>query len=196
MRGFLICIEGINGSGEGTNADLLFNKLRMENYDVASIAFPDYNTPIGMEIKKFLKGKRNFRSEIRQFLYAANRWERKGDLEGWLKEGKIIVANRFTPSGLAYGLANELDLEWMLSLESGLPEADLVIVIDISVETHFKRTVKKDVYENDKDFLEKVRSAYLKLAKKYGWHIIDGERTVDKVSQDVWRVVLENLALK
>jgi len=196
LKGFLICIEGIDGSGEGTNANLLLGKLLKEGYDAVPISFPDYATPIGMEIRKFLDGKRDFRPEIRQFLYVANRWERKNEIEKWLKEGKAVVANRYTPSGLAYGLANKLDLDWMLSLERGLPEADLVIVIDVSVKTHFKRTIGSDVYERDKAFLERVRSSYLTLAKKFRWHVIGGERTVSEVAQDVWRVVLKNLSPK
>lgn len=193
MKGLLICIEGINGSGEGTNSSILLQRLKAEGYNAVLISFPDYNTSIGLEIRNFLKGKRDFRPEIRQFLYAANRWERKEDIESWLKEGTIVVANRYTPSGLAYGLANNLDLEWMLSLERGLPVADLIIVIDVSVATHFKRTVKKDVYESDETFLTKVRASYKKLAKQFEWQVINGERSLEKVSREVWRVVSNEL---
>jgi len=193
LKGLLICIEGINGSGEGTNSSILLKRLKAEGYSAFLISFPDYNTPIGLEIRNFLKGKRDFRPEIRQFLYAANRWERKEDIESWLKEGNIVVANRYTPSGLAYGLANNLDLEWMLSLERGLPAADLIIVIDVSVATHFKRTVKKDVYESDEAFLTKVRASYKKLAKQFEWRVINGERSLEKVSREVWRVVSNEL---
>ena len=193
MKGLLICIEGINGSGEGTNSSILLQRLKAEGYNAVLISFPDYNTSIGLEIRNFLKGKRDFRPEIRQFLYAANRWERKEDIESWLKEGTIVVANRYTPSGLAYGLANNLDLEWMLSLERGLPVADLIIVIDVSVATHFKRTVKKDVYESDETFLTKVRASYKKLAKQSEWQVINGERSLEKVSGEVWRVVSNEL---
>jgi dTMP kinase len=190
----LICIEGINGSGEGTNANILLQRLKAEGYNASLISFPDYKTPIGLEIKNFLKGKRDFRPEIRQFLYAANRWERKENIERWLKEGRIVVANRYTPSGLAYGLANNLDLEWMLSLERGLPGADLIVVIDVSVATHFKRTVKKDVYESDKTFLTKVRASYKKLAKQFKWQVINGERSLEKVSREVWSIVANELS--
>ena len=77
-------------------------------------------------------------------------------MEWWLGEGRI-VANRYSPSGLAYGLANGLDLDWMMSLERGLPSADVVIVIDFPVAVHFERTKGKDIYEVDGRFLERVR---------------------------------------
>ena len=184
-----MCLEGINGSGEGTHANLLVKKLREEGYKVSSVSFPDYATPIGKEIKEFLRGERDFSPVVRQFLYAANRWERKADIEGWLREGRVVVANRYSPSGLAYGLANGLDLDWMMNLERGLPSADVVIVIDVPVEVHFQRTKGKDIYEVDGAFLERVRSAYLELAKKFKWKVVDGAKPIDKVAEEVWKLV-------
>lgn len=186
MKGLLICIEGIDGSGERTNARLLVKKLKKEGYKVSSISFPDYTTPIGKEIKRFFQGKHDYTPEVRQCLFAANRWERKSDIEKWLNEGRIVIANRYTPSGLVYGLANDLDLEWMMNLERGLPPADMVIVIDVSVDTHFQRTTKRDVYEKDRSFLERVRTVYLDLAKKFKWKVVDGERQVNEVAGKIW----------
>lgn len=188
MKEFLICIEGIDGSGEGTNARLLVKKLKKEGYKVGSISFPDYTTPIGKEIKRFLHGKYDVIPEVRQCLFAANRWERKPDVEEWLNEGRIVIANRYTPSGLVYGLANGLDLEWMMNLERGLPPADMVIVIDVSVDTHFQRTTGRDVYEKDRSFLERVRTAYLALARKFKWKVVDGERQVGEVAGKIWEL--------
>jgi len=191
LKGFLICIEGIDGSGEGTNARLLVEKLKKEGYEVGSISFPDYTTPIGKEIKRFFQGKRDFGPEVRQCLFAANRWERKPDIEEWLNEERVIIANRYTPSGLVYGLANGLDLGWMMSLERGLPPADMVIVIDVSVDTHFQRTTWRDVYEKDRSFLERVRTAYLDLARRFKWKVTDGERQVDEVAGEIWELTSE-----
>jgi len=188
LKGLLICIEGIDGSGEGTNARLLAKKLKQEGYKVCSISFPDYTTPIGKEIKRFFQGKHNIIPEVRQCLFVANRWERKPEMEEWLNEGRIVIANRYTPSGLVYGLANGLDLEWMINLERGLPPADMVIVIDVSVDTHFQRKKERDVYEKDRRFLERVRTVYLDLAKKFKWKVVDGERQVDEVAGKVWEL--------
>ena len=187
----LIALEGIDKSGKGTQAELLFERLKMAGYRVECIAFPDYETPLGREIKRFLRGRVKFCPEVRQFLYVANRWERKKDIDTWLREGKVVIADRYTPSGLAYGLANNLDLSWMMGLEGGLPVADMVIVIDVSVNTALKRSggEKKDVYEKNRQFLEMVRKAYLDLAKKLGWAVIDGEGPIEEVAEQVWRGV-------
>ncbi|MFQ6075971.1 MAG: dTMP kinase [Candidatus Bathyarchaeia archaeon] len=192
-KGLLICVEGIDGSGEGTNANILMKRLQGEGYRVRSISFPDYATPIGREIRLYLDGKRGYGPEVRQLLYVANRWERKAEIESWLREGSVVIANRYTPSGLAYGLANGLDLEWMVNLERGMPRADVTIVIDISVDTHFRRTRGRDVYETDREFMGRVRAAYLELAESFGWDVVDGEKGVDEVAEDVWRVVSGHL---
>ncbi len=189
MRGLLICIEGINGSGEKTNAAILAKRLEDEDYKVRTIAFPDYTTPIGHEIRHYLEGKRSYGPEVRQLLYVANRWERKEDMERWLRDELIVVADRYTPSGLAYGFANGLELDWMINLERGLPPADLTVVIDVSVDTHFRRVGDRDVYEEDRALLERVRSAYSELAGRLGWVVINGERGIDEVAKDVWEAI-------
>ncbi|MDQ1280514.1 MAG: dTMP kinase [Thermoproteota archaeon] len=191
----LIAFEGIDKSGKGTQAELLFRRLKAAGRGVECIEFPDYRTPLGREIRLFLSGRVEFSPEVRQFLYVANRWERKKDIDLWLREGKIVVADRYIPSGLAYGLANDLDLNWMMQLEEKLPTADVVVIIDVAVETSLKRCdpEKRDVYEKNKPFLEKVRKNYLSLAKKLNWIVVDGEGSAGEVAERVWKSVSKQL---
>jgi dTMP kinase len=188
-RGLLIAFEGLDSAGKKSQAGLLADKLLKLGYEVKRIAFPDYDTPSGKEIRAFLNGQKAYNPHVRQLLYAANRWERKEYLESWLKHGRIVIADRYIPSGLAYGLASGMDLQWMLALEKGLPEPDLVIVLDVSLETAFKRKSRKDVYERDADFLKKVRRSYLDLAKKFGWEVVSGEESMKEVHDKVWSLV-------
>ncbi len=185
----LIALEGIDQSGKKTQASLLAQRLRELGYEVEQISFPDYSTPIGREIRAFLEGRRPYRPEIRQLLYVANRWELRDRLEGWLREGKVVIADRYVPSGLAYGLANGLDLDWMVELEKGLPEPELVIILDISPTEASRRKVGQDVYERDYEFLQRVRSSYLQLAREFGWVVIDGSKPIDRVSESIWKTV-------
>lgn len=185
----LIVLEGIDKSGKATQAEILAERLRTMGRRVEDIAFPDYQTAVGRVIGSYLSGEVDLCPELRQLLYAANRWERCGDLRLWLRGGKIVVADRYVPSGLVYGLANGLDLGWMTTLERGLPPMDLVIIVDVSVATAFKRDEKRDIYEANSVFLEKVRTAYLDLAEDFGWVIVDGEREKVDVAEQVWNHV-------
>jgi len=197
MKGLFIVIEGLDQSGKKTQTNLLASRLRKAGYSVEIISFPDYTTPIGREIRRYLDGKRDFGPEIRQFLYIANRWERKNDLENWLGKGRIVIADRYTQSNLAYGLANGLDLQWMINLERGLPKADVTIVLDIRVDTAFKRRkTKRDVYERDKAFLKRIRSSYLTLAKKFDWFLVNGEEPKEPVAENIWKIISRFKRLK
>ncbi len=183
----LIAIEGIDRSGKRTHSMVLLERLRRMGRRVEYVTFPDYKTPLGKEIKKFLRGRIKFRPEVRQLLYVANRWERANDICSWLKEGKIVIADRYIPSGIAYGSANNLELEWMLKIEKGLPVTDVVIVIDIPVDTAHKRERAKDLYEADELFQERVRRAYLNLAEQFGWEVIDGKGSINEIAENIWR---------
>ena len=185
----LIAIEGIDRSGKRTHSMVLLERLRRMGRRVEYVTFPDYKTPLGKEIKKFLRGRIKFRPEVRQLLYVANRWERANDICRWLKEGKIVIADRYIPSGIAYGLANNLELEWMLKIEKGLPVTDVVIVIDIPVDTAHKREKAKDLYEADELFQERVRKAYLNLAEQFGWDVIDGKGSINEIAVNIWRYI-------
>jgi dTMP kinase len=189
----LIVIEGIDRSGKKTHAMRLLERLRREGRRSEYITFPDYQTPLGKEIKRFLLGRTQFRPEVRQLLYVANRWERANDIFNWLREERIVIADRYIPSGLAYGLANNLGLEWMLKMETGLPIGDIVIVIDVPVDVARRREKAKDLYEEDKVFQEKVRNTYLTLADQFNWKIIDGDGTIKEIAKRIWTHVSKKI---
>jgi dTMP kinase len=149
---------------------------------------------VGLNIRAYLNGELSMSSEVRQLLYTANRWERRNDIINWLNSGKFVVIDRYIPSGLAYGLANGLDLDWILALERGLPVPDLVIVLDVPVEITTKRFRReKDAYERKESYLKKVRECYLSLARRFNWCVVRGDRSVEEVAEDVWSLVLERI---
>jgi dTMP kinase len=185
----LIVLEGIDKAGKDTQTRLLADGLRKAGKTVNCVSFPDYMTSLGREIKRFLLGEVCFRAEVRQFLYVANRWEREEDIRGWLDNKRYVLADRYIPAGLVYGMVNGLDLEWMLHLEEGLPRADLVIVLDIPPERAVEREKAQDIYEKDIEFQARIRSMYLQLSAEFGWKVVDGNRSSEDVASDVLRLV-------
>lgn len=188
-KGLLIAIEGIDAVGKRTQCSLLEGWLQSRKLATISIAFPDYTTPLGGELKKFLSSDKYYSLEVGHMLFAANRWERKQDIEMWLSEGKIVVVNRYTGSNLAYGLANGLSLRWLENLEKGLPKANVVILLDADPESLTLRKKKKDRYEIDKVLQEKARKAYLQLAKKFGWVVLDANKPIREVHLAIINVI-------
>ncbi len=188
-RGKIIVIEGIDKAGKTTQANLLLKKLKGKKY--VKFDFPDYSTPVGIEIKQFLDGKRDYSDEVKMMLLSANRWEKKSEIESIIGKGTTIIMNRYYQSNLVYGISKGLKLKWLLALDEGLPKADLVVVIDIKTNTLVKRSRNNttDTFEQDLDLIRNVRRNYKMLANKFNWHIIDGEDTVNIVNVQVVELV-------
>lgn len=188
-RGKIIVIEGIDKAGKTTQANLLLKKLKGKKY--VKFDFPDYSTPVGIEIKQFLDGKRDYSDEVKMMLLSANRWEKKSEIESIIGKGTTIIMNRYYQSNLVYGISKGLKLKWLLALDEGLPKADLVVVIDIKTNTLVERSRNDitDTFEEDLDLIRNVRRNYKMLANKFNWHIIDGEDTVNIVNVQVVELV-------
>jgi dTMP kinase len=186
-KGKIIVFEGIDKAGKTTQAKLLEKKLGSK---CVRIDFPDYSTPVGKEIKQFLDGKRDYPDEVEMMLLSANRWERKDEIEKIVDKGTTVIMNRYYQSNLVYGVSKGLKLDWLLSLDKGMPKADLVIVIDIkpmSLVSRSKNVV--DTFEKDLELIRRVKKNYRILAKKFNWRVVEGENSVGEVHQQVLKIV-------
>jgi dTMP kinase len=195
LAGKLIAVEGIDQAGKQTVCDWLVSELRANGVLAERTGFPDYDTPLGQEITAFLHGRRDYPAEARQLLYAANRWERAAELRGWLAAGHAIVVDRYVASGVAYGAAQGLAMDWMLAVERGLPPADLTILLDIMPDVSLARkTTARDAYEERLDLLARAREAYLTLAREPGWLVVDAAADRDTVRTRVVAALRQHLA--
>jgi dTMP kinase len=191
-KGRIVVIEGMDKAGKTTQSRVLVTALRNKGKLCASLDFPDYSTPIGREIKSFLDGKRDYPDETKLMLLSANRWERKETIDRMLSNGTILVMNRYYHSNLAYGVSKNLELDWLMTLDRGLPKEDLCIVLEIRPTISESRSKHAgDLFENDKDLLKNVYKNYRKLAKLFNWKIINGERSKEEVSSDILNMVLK-----
>jgi len=188
-KGKIIVFEGIDKAGKTTQAKLLEKKLGSK---CVRIDFPDYSTPIGKEIKQFLDGKRDYPDEVKMMLLSANRWEKKIQIEKIMAKGTTIIMNRYYQSNLVYGISKGLKLDWLLSLDKGMPEADLVIVIDIKPKTLARRSKNVvDTFEKDLGLIRRVKKNYRILGKRFKWRIVEGENSVEEVHSQVLKIVKE-----
>jgi len=194
-KGILIVFEGMDQSGKGTQSKIFVKKLKELGYKAEYMHFHDVDTPLGKEIQLFLEGKRDFSPLVRQLIFTANRYERAEYIEIMLRQSDFVIIDRYIPSGLAYGIANDLELNWMLELEKKLPQPDIVVLIDISSKTSSRRKHedRRDVYERNYSFLDKVKQSYLDLADKYNYIVINGEKDLNLVQKEIWTKVWERI---
>jgi dTMP kinase len=196
-KGIFIVIEGIDAAGKRTQTSILRAWFNSKGLTTRTLSFPAYETTIGREIRKFLDGSVNYPQQVRAMLYAANRWEKKGELEAILSRTDVVIVDRYSGSNLAYGVSNGLELEWLLHLEEGLPEPDLVLLLDASpTKLVPRRGDRKDSYERNISLQEKARDAYLRLAKRFGWSIVNADGDIEETSQGIISAASQSLGAR
>jgi dTMP kinase len=191
----LIAFEGLDQSGKATQARTLRARLERDGHRVHPASFPDYETPIGREIRQALDGEREFTPDVMQLLYVANRLEWRPRIARWLADGAIVVCDRFRASSVAYGEAQGLDPEWLEQIQSLLPVPAITVLLDIAPETAVRRkSAGRDRYERDLALLGRVRASYRQQATQSNWVCIDAELSKEEVAKAVEAAVLTRLA--
>jgi dTMP kinase len=192
-KGKIIVIEGTDKAGKTSQSRMLAETLKVSGKVCVILDFPDYTTPIGIEIKAFLEGKRDYPPEVKHLLFSANRWEKKKEIESMLENGTIIVMNRYWESNLVYGVANGMDVNWLLRLDKGLPKANIVLVILVNLSISARRAEMQDAFESDPQLAAKAYENYLKFAKQFRWRIIDGSKSKEQVHQEIMKIIRKEL---
>lgn len=197
-RGFLICMEGLDKSGKTTQSRLLVENLRDMGFDALYTSEPS-DGEIGRFIERYIL-RRNRRIPIpaEALLFAADRVDHvEREIKPLLDEGKIVISDRYIYSSLAYQGAAGLDLQWIMEINKMVPRPDLAIYLDVPVEVVMKRIQmgrRRTVMEN-LEVQTRVREIYLKLVEDGFLILIDGNRPIMEVAQDIQRIVLERLKL-
>lgn len=200
-KGKLVVIDGTDGSGKGTQTQLLLQYLEDKKIPNKYIDFPRYYTSFhGKMVGRYLKGEFGGLNSASPYLtslfYAMDRLTARDEIIDWLEEGNTVIANRYTTSSMAFQTARvekekrDEFLQWLYEMEykeHKLPKEDLVIFLYVPVEisqklldkkanTEGRRYTagqKKDINEADVNYQKEVLKLYLELAKKYKhWEVI------------------------
>ena len=194
MLGLLVVFEGLDQSGKQTQAEGLRDDFVSRGRDCRLLSFPDYATPIGMEISRALHGAREYAADTLQLLYIANRYEHRADIRSLVDAGVVIVCDRYIASSIAYGEAQGLDPVWLADVQRFLPAPDLTILLDIAPETAVQRKATgRDRYERDLALLSRVRDSYHRQSRQQGWIRLNGDRGKTEVTADVLSAVATRL---
>jgi dTMP kinase len=196
--GHLIAFEGLDQSGKQTQAERLVQALREARREVRFLSFPDYATAIGAEIGRALRGERDYAADTLQLLYVANRYEFRSAIEQAVAAGGVVVCDRYLASSVAYGDAQGLDPEWLITIQRHLPQPSLTILLDIPPEASLRRKQRaRDRYEQDLALLSRVRDSYRRqaAAAPERWSLLDGTAHKDVVTEAVFSLVRSRLAL-
>jgi dTMP kinase len=192
-KGVFICIEGLDGCGKTTQAKMLAKKLA-KSYNSFYTSEPSRGN-IGTFIRKrCLYGERRLSTVLEALLFAADRFEHvENEICPALREGRLVISDRYVYSSLAYQGAAGLSLEWIRTLNEHALKPDLAVFIDVKLETVMNRLKSKRSVMENIETLEKARDIYLKFVAKGELIRIDGNRAKDEVAETLSTAVLKLL---
>jgi len=204
-RGLLITLEGIDGCGKSTQATILARRLADSGIDFLPLREPG-GTAVGENIRQVLLDNcysPSLQAEL--FLYMAARSELAEQvILPALRDGRIIVCDRFTDSTLAYqGYGGGVDLDFIRLLNhraTGGIVPQLTILLDLPVEAAAERRGASADRMESKDirFHQRVRNGYLEIARfePHRVVVIDASGTVEEQGELIWQLILELVAAK
>ena len=197
MRGRFITIEGTEGVGKTTNIAFIKQWLDDNKISFVSTREPG-GTPLAEEIRQLLLSNREEQvcSKAELLMMFAGRAQHIDKvIEPELENGHWVLCDRFTDATYAYqGAGREMGDELIASLETmvqGSMRPDLTLLLDIPVELGLERAGKRsqpDRFELEKtDFFNRVRQAYLTMAKNnpQRYKIIDASQALEDVQQQI-----------
>ncbi|MHA1631522.1 MAG: dTMP kinase [Candidatus Freyarchaeota archaeon] len=187
-RGVLIALEGIDGAGKTTHALLLAEWLKGKGYKVIVTSEPTESS-IGKLIRTKLAEKASHPA-VMTLLFAADRVDHFEKLKPFIKNGAIIILDRYTESSICYQAAEGLNMEWIETVNKWVPKPDLTVLLDVDVRIALQRIKekKREKYE-EQEFLALVRKNYLKRAEEKGYLIIDSSLPLKEVQEKLRKVV-------
>jgi dTMP kinase len=189
--GKFIVIDGTDGSGKTTQFNLLVDKLKAEGFAVEVADFPQYNTKSAGLVEEYLSGKYGSADDVTPYqssiFYAVDRYDASFKIRQWLKDGKIVVANRYVSASLGHQggkienpLERKVFFNWLYELEYKLfniPKPDLSLILHVEAEIAQKLAANRhredwvgktrDIHEENLGHLQKAEQVYLEIAQTF-----------------------------
>ena len=223
MKGRLIVIEGLDGSGKATQAKRLAAALQQHGKRVREISFPNYDSDSSTLVKMYLSGAfgtqpGDVNAYAASSFYAVDRYAgMKQDWGAFYDSGGILIADRYTTSNAVHqccklpGAQWDAYLDWLFDYEYrllGLPAPDLVVYLRLGIETsqrlmserYHGDEKKKDIHESNLSYLEQAHLAADYCASKYNWKTVEcaergSLRCIDEIGADVWNMAARTIEL-
>ena len=220
-KGKLIVLEGIDGSGKSAQFRRLCARLEKDGIDYNHIVFPRYNEESSALIRMYLGGEFGSRpNDVNAYtastFFAVDRFASyKKDWGSVYENGGVFLSDRYTTSNAVHQGCKLPDEElpaffsWLTDLEynkMGLPKPDLVLYLDVDLETSLARMRRReaknnthaDIHEKDLDYLRRCLRTADRAAEYYGWTRIpfkrNGvERDVDEKNAEIYRILRDTI---
>ena len=201
----IIAIDGIDGTGKGTQAKILEEYLSKKNGNVKVVSFPMYHSFFGKMVSDYLNGKfgslYSINPKLASLLYAQDRQYYFKNVP--VLSDEIIIFDRYVNSNIAHHASkiNEQErqtfIDWIIELEyqvNNIPKPDISFILDLEVENSVQNVAKKkkreytdsthDLHEANVDYLIETRKMFLSLVNGVDTHLIQCDNHKIMKNQD------------
>ena len=201
MRDRFITFEGIDGSGKTTIVHRIEPELRKRGYKVVLTSEPT-RTWLGDAVRKSYDDDVGPLAET--FLFLADRARHTEEIRTWLKDGTIVLSDRYADSTYAYqgarleGVVKD-PIHWLERVSApAILEPDLTILLEVPPRLGLRRIAgrKKKVRFEKEAFLTRVAKNYDRLARSPRFARVDGSRPAAEVARDALGVIGRRLGLR
>ena len=204
----LIVIEGIDGAGKQTQAEMLYNALS-ENYKVLKLSFPNYDSDSSVFIKKYLNGDYGLYDNIyaTSTFFAIDRYLTLREVNFTLYD--FIICDRYTQSNMIHQGAKLLDepekrkyIAWLKEYEYKklkIPEPDFIFYLYLPLDTALERISNRekkhengDIHEENQEYMKTVSVNAKEIAESENWNIIDCEnKSKEEIHKNILNILHE-----
>jgi len=195
----IVCIEGVDGSGKSTQAELLATRFRSEGKNVLLLSYPDYESDTGKKIKEYLHGTEPVEVKSLFKMYLDDIVKDEDKIKEADKKG-IVILSRYYTSTIAYQCAQGYNYSEAKRkvLNSGLPVPDMMVYLGVSAQESMYRKMKGgfvlDRHERNVFLIEDVLKVYRREMEEEfpgnkKWIAINGSRGIEEIQKQIWEEV-------
>lgn len=210
LKGTLICVEGIDGSGKSTQLVILRDWLKSLKQDVI---FTEWNSSdLISQTTKMAKKKNLLSPRTFSLLHAVDFADRLEQvIIPALKAGFIVLADRYVYTAFARDVARGVDPDWVRHMYGFAVQPDLAAYFHVPVDVSLERIcsnrapkfyeagmdlkLSNDPYESYKIFQKRVNDEYIKMVDEYGILEIDAKESIH-AKQIVFREEVKKVLAK
>jgi len=220
-KGKFIVLEGTDGSGKTVQFQHLLARLLKQKINVRTLDFPRYGKPSSYFVEQYLKGSYGSWKEVGAYraslFYALDRFAASSKVKKWLKQGRVVLSNRYVGSNLGHqgvkikGRAGrERFFKWVNELEYkilALPKPDINIflhmpakiaytLVDNKGKREYLGCKRRDIHEQDISHIKQAEKVFCEVVKLFPKDFTTVEcvekgklLSIEKVEEKIWRIV-------
>jgi dTMP kinase len=210
LPGHLIVIEGTDGVGRSTQIELLRGWLELEGYAVSNTGWT--RSPLLSETIADAKAGHQLTPITFSLLYAADFADRlEHEILPALQAGFVVIADRYMYTAFARNAVMGADPEWIHEIFGMALVPDLVLYLEIDVDTLVPRVVRgkgmdywesgmhlalsSDIFDSFQNYQRRIIAEYDRLAREFGFVTIDARQSINAIQTELRAHVADYLRL-